>query len=534
MSEFNYLIGVNEQNDLPDPVRARLFRSNESSLFRSTTIDGFKPILNSAIDSLKHETNLRVSRLETLQANMAPKVDQFPVQQEALTGRVTNLEKTKMKDPGVGKKDQVLSSDGSRVIWSDRKPGVPVGGRIGQVLKHDGTQPIWEDLTDQIPKNGTKGQVLTKGENGYLQWTTPKNIQNTLWSKDQQAKAQGFWIENSTTPPSKPTYTTDDGTVVPVIWHQPIETLIPTLPTRPYFYPDNVSVGVDSTVGFKYYVDTVEKGGVTRSVKYDLQPGENDLKWIEKVPFTMTIKVRPTEGYKIPSEFQWSMYYPDPEAVRIFGSETFNDRPEDSIIFNTIFGDSSEYWRSNSPNGSEPVYPVRPDSRDYTYGTRLNPQGKNTMVVKEGRLHVGPVVDWYVNGVKTLSPRMSVTIKIDKFASGYLSGWNMNFASSKTLMGGVGVEFGTNGITLAGTGYKTQLLAKVPTVGTYKISVIENRFRVVYPDGESVTTSVDHTEAQRLGNYGEYFAIRSNMRVSQANADLETIIDSIVIENYGL
>ena len=158
--------------------------------------------------------------------------------------------------------------------------GVPAGGTTGQVLQRSSTgAATWGNAPSGLPSGGSVGQVVTRQADGSAVWAagTPgpsgkDGKDGANWSKDQQAKAQGYWIVVSPTAPSSATYTTADGTAVPVIWQKPIEVVVPVAPENPQWDQLSHTVSVPNLLGVEYRVTALTQGGVTKTMSHVIPP----------------------------------------------------------------------------------------------------------------------------------------------------------------------------------------------------------------------------------------------------------------------
>lgn len=238
--------------------------------------------------------------------------------------------------------------------------GVPAGGTTGQVLQRSSTgAATWGNAPSGLPAGGSAGQVVTRQADGSAAWAAgtpgpkgekgdpgaagpagpkgdkgevgpagPAGKDGANWSKDQQAKAQGYWIVVSPTEPAKGTYTTADGTVVPVVWQKPIERMVPVVPEAPYFDKYALSIQVASLVGVDYYLTGFTKDGATVDVPDVKIPDGGILKLADvtgkpALPYTVNVEARAEPGYKFPNAFAWSYSVVDPTQVVVVTSDTF-------------------------------------------------------------------------------------------------------------------------------------------------------------------------------------------------------------------
>lgn len=502
MSEFDRLVGVNAAGDLPNDVRDKLFKSNHANIFKSDAIAAAKILIDGGDNLLRSE----------------------------LTSKIVALEKGKMDAPGPATKGQIISHDGSKPVWTENPTKILEGGVSGQVLTHNGTNAVWSAPKRELPRGGSTGQVLSKDEFGDPKWVNPFFNRTAKFDKDTLAKTQGFIIVNSTEPPKSANYTTDDGVTVPVIWHQPIEALIPTLPTRPYFYPDTTSIGIPPTVGFDYYLLSYEKDGVTTTVNRKLNAGENSLTSLATLPFKAFFGVKPRPGYKIPATFEWSMFYYDPALDVVFGADDFSTRPENSLIFNTPFGETESYWVLGS--NSSMAFPMSPDTPRYQEYISEAPWMGGWFKIKNGALRLHYTQQSSAIGFKTLSRNMSVIIDFEKIDTRNQA-FVLSLGASKNLINALTINFTGNGIFIPSyTIPDRRTYNGTSNPGKYRFTLIENRFEVEFPDGTIITDTINIPQNVLDGQYGPYFGIRLNNQNTDPN--FYTSIKSITVKNHGV
>ena len=274
-----------------------------------------------------------------------------------------------------------LNADGSfvdpqvnqRIADIAKANGVPAGGTTGQVLQRSSTgAATWGNAPSGLPSGGSAGQVVTRQADGSAVWaagtpgpkgdkgdagatgatgpqgpkgdtgaTGPKGADGANWSKDQQAKAQGYWIVVSPTEPASGTYTTADGTVVPVVWQKPIERMVPVIPEAPYFDKYALSIQVADLVGVDYYLTGFTKDGATVDVPDVKIPDGGILKLAgvpgkPELPYTVNVEAKAEPGYKLPSTIAWTYSVVDPKQVQLLTSDTFTGRATGpSPLYNT-------------------------------------------------------------------------------------------------------------------------------------------------------------------------------------------------------
>lgn len=216
--------------------------------------------------------------------------------------------------------------------------GVPAGGTTGQVLQRSSTgAAAWGNAPSGLPAGGSAGQVVTRQADGTAAWAagTPgppgkDGKDGANWSKDQQAKAQGYWIVVSAEAPANATYTTADGTVVPVIWQKPIEMTVPVLPQVPAFSRASSTLSVPELVGVVYRITGWSKdlGSTWTPISKDLVGGAvTNVKTVtgQVLPLTVRVEALARPGYVMPATaaYTWTFDYPDPAATVAWTSATF-------------------------------------------------------------------------------------------------------------------------------------------------------------------------------------------------------------------
>lgn len=528
MSEFNRIVGVNGTHDFPEPVRKKIFTSSESSSFKTGIINEYKGLIDTSVNAAKSESKTRDDALDTKVNAEVTKINNKINSEVATINNKVDGEVSKINNKITG---EVTKITGEVTNLDSKKMDSPSGGKPGDVLTFDGQKSVWSKQEREVPAVGVTGHVLTKTENGVAWSNAPSP--NVIWTKDLQAKAQGFWIVNSTEPPEKPYYTCADGTVVPVIWHQPIEVLIPAVPTRPYFYPDDTKIGVENHVGLDYYIETYNKDGIEKPLNRKLLPGENDLSSISELPFSVKVVVKPRVGYKLPADFVWNMYYPDPDSVVSLGVETFDNIPNGGLLLNRQFGESGKYWMGFYTKNSTISFPVSEDS-DY-YNVRVNAARDGVLVgrVYDGVFKIVSTKAWAATGVETLSDKMRVTININSVPSTPNKKLEISLCSAlNDIAQGIQVSINTVG-NISGAG---GLIAKKPIVpGVYTFESAGDRLSVTYPDGEKFVRSIPRSyldDVKNRGNYGKVFAFRNYAPGFPDNDTFE--IDYVGIVNYGV
>ena len=239
---------------------------------------------------------------------------------------------------------------------------LPRGGEPGQVYGWTGTgigwytPPAGDSAYDLAVRNGFVGS-----EAEWVQSLKGDDGEPGHWTKDQQAKAQGYWIVVSPTEPESGTYTTADGTVVPVIWQKPIEVLVPVIPEAPYFDKYALSIQVASLVGVDYYLTGFTKDGATVDVPDVKIPDGGILKLADvsgkpALPYTVNVEARAEPGFKLPNAFTWGYSVVDPKEVVLLTSETFTGRTAGTSAVGTVtdasLGGAPMTWSGSGTSGT--------------------------------------------------------------------------------------------------------------------------------------------------------------------------------------
>ena len=240
---------------------------------------------------------------------------------------------------------------------------LPRGGEPGQVYGWTGTgigwytPPAGDSAYDLAVRNGFVGS-----EAEWVQSLKGDDGEPGHWTKDSQAKAQGYWIVVSPTQPESGTYTTADGTVVPVIWQKPIEVLVPVIPEAPYFDKYALSIQVASLVGVDYYLTGFTKGGATVDVPDVKIPDGGILKLadvdgVPGLPYTVNVEARAEPGYVLPSPIAWTYSVADPKQVVLFTSDTFTSRENGTLVAGSqsdaALGGTPKTWATSAHQSSK-------------------------------------------------------------------------------------------------------------------------------------------------------------------------------------
>lgn len=245
--------------------------------------------------------------------------------------------------------------------------GVPTGGTTGQVLQRSSTGvATWGNAPSGLPAGGSAGQVVTRQADGSAAWAagTPgpkgdkgdQGVQGAQgpkgdkgdpgpkgdpgkdganWSKDQQAKAQGYWIDSGASEPTSTTYTTADGVTVPVRWLPPSPALVPAVPEAPQFDVRKVTVSVPDALEYTYRIIAMTQNKTITVKSVTIPPvtpqGVFTLLGVAPAyPTGITIEAVPKPGYRLQSTYRWSHTFSDPSAVTLLMSDTFTAATPDT------------------------------------------------------------------------------------------------------------------------------------------------------------------------------------------------------------
>lgn len=408
--------------------------------------------------------------------------------------------------PAGGTTGQVLQrSPTGAATWGNAPSGLPSGGSAGQVVTRqaDGTaawapapkgdvgrgiKSIVSSTTDPtkatvtytdnatevitlpagaagksiksfgIPDPTTGVSTVTFSDDSTTTITLPKGPKGdaAVWSKDAQAKAQGYWIVVSPTEPESGTYTTADGTVVPVIWQKPIERVVPVLPQAPAFSRASSSLSVPDLVGVVYRITgwSKDNGATWTAMSKDLVGGAvTDVKTAtgQVLPLTVRVEAFAKPGYMLPTSaaYKWTFDYPDPNATVILTSDTFAVDVADihTRMSDAALGGTAKQW-VGPWSGTPPLAVV---------GGKLTGAGQGFAYLTVGAFNQEVEFDLsFAAGVKDL-PNDSLALFI-----GSTGKWN----------GGAWV------------------LPRFAPPGHYKASIVGSTLRVTLPNG-TVTTTTD-------------------------------------------
>lgn len=309
------------------------------------------------------------------------------------------------------------------------------------------------------------------------------------WTKDAQAKAQGYWIVVSPTQPESGTYRTADGTVVPVVWQKPIEVMVPVIPEAPYFDKYALSIQVASLVGVDYYLTGFTKDGATVDVPDVKIPDGGILKLADvsgkpALPYTVNMEARAEPGYKLPSAFTWAYSVVDPNEVTVVTSDAFTGALSGSIWDRTsdaALGGTPKFWGEHK----------------FSQGAT----GTEVMTLADEKLRIDPTKGRQVASFRDIGMNQRVEFDISFSEDAANPYFNIILASpggkqAVHMFGGeasVSVRGGSAGKNFdvsARVGSTSAAVGKIPGGGKFAIELLENSLNVMAPGIAPVTISV--------------------------------------------
>lgn len=197
------------------------------------------------------------------------------------------------------------------------------------------------EALDPLPKGGTNGQVLARAGRDSAEWvpapgTSIRSVSATsdgkmrvilsdgsvsdipvklesAWSKDAQAKVQGYWEVVSEQEPAEKTYTTRDGVTVPIKWTKPFTQIVPVFPEPPAWDDYEQKVLVPDLVGVTYQFvgGSAIPGGEWADI-----PGEP--------PFDVTVEAVAAPGYQLIAASRWTHSVPSATEEIVVTSDSFD------------------------------------------------------------------------------------------------------------------------------------------------------------------------------------------------------------------
>lgn len=222
-------------------------------------------------------------------------------------GQVTQMIQTQAPAPD-------LSAYATKAQVESLDP-LPKGGTNGQILARAG-----RDSAEWVPAPGTSIRSVTATSDNKMRVTLSDGSASDIpvklesaWSKDAQAKVQGYWEVVSEEEPSQKTYTTRDGVTVPVKWTKPFTQIVPVFPEAPAWDDYEQKVLVPALVGVTYqYVG----GGVIPPGEWADIPGEP--------PFDVTVEAVAAPGYQLIASPRWTHSVPSATEESVVTSDSFD------------------------------------------------------------------------------------------------------------------------------------------------------------------------------------------------------------------
>lgn len=369
-------------------------------------------------------------------------------------------------------------------------------------------------------------RVVAADENGNL----PPKVKDLLkgdpgkpghWTKDAQAKAQGYWIVVSPTEPESGTYTTADGTVVPVVWQKPIEVVVPVAPQEPFWGKGDTTITVAKLVGVDYKVAAFIKDGVStpanvaipeaQAFKLSTVPGAPEL------PFSVQIEAVAEPGYRMLGQYQWTILYLDPTRLNLMTSDGFSGEDGTTIVnrpTDVYAGGVAKTWiRLNGGTTPSPVYAIK--SNALAVEPSLGGTGFNEVFLNVGtdKQHVAFDLTWNVAGTKALG----FVVGLRQTDNKGLGGTFFDFSSS-------GITYRAPGQNGGQRGYSAESGGKIPN-GRYILETFDSTIAITAPGGSrQMFTTPDPGTSK-----GPYIYLRVN-----GNTGAAFTIDNLVINSVGV
>lgn len=407
--------------------------------------------------------------------------------------------------------------------------GVPAGGTTGQVLQRSSTgAATWGNAPSGLPSGGSAGQVVTRQADGTAVWAagTPgppgkDGRDGANWSKDQQAKAQGYWIVVSPTAPANATYTTADGTTVPVIWQKPVEQVVPVAPEEPFWGKGDTTITVAKLVGVDYKITAFVKDGVStpanvvipeaQAFKLSTAPGA------PKLPFSVQIEAVAEPGYRMLGKYQWTTLYMDPAGLNLMTSDGFSGADGTSLV-----GRSTDVYAGGTPA----VW------RNFESSVDPNP----AFQIKGGKLSVDSALTTSIKAFSGIWLDAKTKNMHVAFDLNYTPGGNLYVemglgGTGPSGFGGttfriVGSDFQYRAPTMTSQAYLTNPPKPLPS-GRYVFEQVKETLAITLPGGTRTIISIPDPSA----SLGTWFYIRAG---GKGSTDIPYTIDNLVISSVGV
>ena len=399
---------------------------------------------------------------------------------------------------------------------------LPRGGEPGQVYGWTGTgigwytPPAGDSAYDLAVRNGFVGSEVE-----WVQSLKGDDGEPGHWTKDAQAKAQGYWIVVSPTEPESGTYTTADGTVVPVIWQKPIEVVVPVAPQEPFWGKGDTTITVAKLVGVDYKVAAFIKDGVSTPANVAIPEAQafklSTVSGAPKLPFSVQIEAVAEPGYRMLGQYRWTVMYLDPTGLSLMTSDGFSGADGTTIInrpTDVYAGGVAKTWlRINGGTTPSPVYAVKSNAlavEPSLGGTSFNEVFLNVGTDKQ---HVAFDLTWNVEGAKALD-----------FIAGLRNLDNKTLGGTFFTFNSAAVVYRASGQNSNQPGYSAGSLGKIPN-GRYILEVVDSTIAITAPGGSrQMFTTPDPGTSK-----GSYFYLRVN-----GNTGAAFTIDNLVINSVGV
>lgn len=375
-----------------------------------------------------------------------------------------------------------------------------------------------------IPDPTTGVSTVTFSDNSTTTITLPKGPKGdaAVWSKDEQAKAQGYWIVVSPTAPANATYTTADGTTVPVIWQKPVEQVVPVSPEEPFWGKGDTTITVAKLVGVDYKITAFIKDGVStpanvvipeaQAYKVTTAPGAPTL------PFSVKVEAVAEPGYRLLGPYSWTVQYLDPNGLSLLTSDGFSGADGTTIInrpTDVYAGGTAKTWlRLNGATTASPVYAIKSNTlavEPSQGGTSYNEAFLNLGADKQ---HVAFDLSWNTADTKQLG----FIVGLRNTTANTLAGTYFSFSSTQ-------LSYRAPGQNDAQVAYSAPTGGKMPN-GRYVLEAFGSTVAVTVPGGTRQIFSVPAADSSAAGGY-MYFRVNGNTGAAFT-------LDNLVISSVGV
>ena len=341
------------------------------------------------------------------------------------------------------------------------------------------------------------------------------------WTKDAQAKAQGYWMVVSAEAPASPTYTTEDGTVVPVIWQRTVEQVVPVAPEEPFWGKGDTTITVAKLVGVDYKVTAFIKDGVSTPANVVIPEAQAfklaTASGAPKLPFSVQIEAVAEPGYRMLGRYQWTTLYLDPAGLNLMTSDGFSGADGTNMV-----GRTTDVYAGGTPA----VW------RNYQSSVDPNP----TFQIQGGKLSVDPA--------RTTAATPFSGIWLDVKTKNMHVAFDLNYTPGGNLYLEMGLG-GTGPSSFGGTTFRMvgrDFIYRTPTMtaqagltgtpnplpsGRYVFEQIRETLAITLPGGTRTIIS----GADPSASLGTWFYIRSG---GKGTTDIPYTIDNLVISSVGV